>query len=375
MKKILGYVLVSIMFILPTISFAAEFKTGENVSVGINEKIINDVYLTGASITSAGNVTGDLFTIGGNAVISGDVSADVIAGGGNITILSDIGDDLRVGGGTIVIGGKIGGDLLVGGGQVTVSGAGVGGDVAIGAGTLRIDAPIKGDLLIAGGDVYINTTIGGDVKIEAEKVTLGSGTIISGNVTYKSTKEMIMEEGAIIKGTIDFQPISKKSVSPFAFLAIFSTLFLVKFLTVLACALLIGLGLRRYIKDILNLATKNIFTKMGRGFMFIIIMPILSLFLLATVIGIPFGILGILGFIIVMIFSCIITPIILGSVVYGYFSKRELEVSWKTILLGVLLYMILGIIPFIGWLAQTLVMFTVLGSVVTFKWQIFKQFK
>jgi len=357
------------------ISMAAEFRAGEQASISKNEKIVNDVYIAGGSVTSSGNIKGDLITGGGNVVITGDVESDVIAGGGNITILSNIGDDVRVGGGTIIITGKIGGDLIAGGGQINITGAGIGGDVAIGAGDVRIDAPVAGNLFIAGGNVFINAPIGGDVKIQAEKVTLGSAAVISGNLAYKASNELVKEEGAIVKGVVDFQQIENKKTSARVLAAMGSAFLLWKFLAILVCALLVGLVFRRYTKEVIILSTKRPLYELGKGVIIAIVVPIISVFLLVTLLGIPLGILGLLCFILMMFLACIIAPIVVGSVVYSYFSKKEFEVSWQTILLGVFLWMLLGLIPFIGWLILILVMFIVLGSLVTLEWRIYKEWR
>ena len=375
MKKIFIYAIVLAVFSMPAMSLAAEFRAGEQPSIGRDEKITNDVYMAGGSVTSAGSINGDLITAGGNIVISGDVRADLTVGGGNVNILSSIGDDVRAGGGTVVIMGKVGGDVIVGGGQITIGGPGVGGDVVVGGGNVRIDAPIMGNLSGGGGNVYINAPIKGDVKIEAEKVTLGSNAVISGNLTYKSSEELVKEKGAIVKGIIDFEPKVKKTVSLGAFAAIFSAFLLWKFFTLLVCALVIGMVFRRWSREIIVLATKRPFFELGRGVVVLVAMPAISILFFITLAGIPFGILGLFGFAIVMLFAWIVTPIIVGSVVYRYFSKEDLEVSWKTILIGVLLYSLLGIVPFIGCLAQALLVFLALGSIVALKLQIIKEWR
>lgn len=375
MKKNLKYAVIALMLVIPALSLAAEFRAGNNPSIGKEEKITNDVYMAGGSVVSAGNINGDLIIGGGNIVISGDVGADIIAGGGNVNILSNVGDDVRAGGGTIVVAGKVGGDLMAGGGQVTISGSGVGGDMVVGGGNVRIDAPVAGNLFAAGGDVYINAPIKGNVKIEAEKITLGKNTVIYGNLTYKSNEEMTKETGAVVKGTVDFELRKNKTVSPKVFAAIFSAFLLWKFFALLACALVIGLILRRYSKEIVAFATRRPLLELGRGIIVMIVVPIASILLFVTLVGIPFGIMGLLGFIIMMLFTWIVTPIIIGSVVYRYFSKGELEVSWKTILLGVFLYTLLGLVPLIGFLAQMLLMLLTLGSIFALKLQIIREWR
>lgn len=374
MKKLFGYLAVIAILVLPTLSFALEFRTGEQPSVRVNEKITKDMYIAGGSVTSAGNIEGDLVAGGGNIIVSGDVGADVLAGGGNVTILSNVGDDVRVGAGNLILQGKVGGDVIAGGGQITIGGGGVSGDVAIGGGNIRIDAPVGGKVSIVGDSVYINAPISGDIKIKAERVTLGSAAVISGSLTYGAKKELVMEVGAIVNGKIIFEPI-EKNIKGASFAAIFSAFLLWKFFAFLACAMVIGLMFRRFSREMINLATSSPFLELGRGLIILAAMPFISILLFVTLVGIPLGILGLIGFIAMILFSCLLTPIVIGSVVYRYFSKKNLEVSWKTILLGVFIYVVLGYLPFIGWFAQFILMLITLGSIASLKWQMLKEWR
>lgn len=360
---------------IPLVSLAAEFRTGEQPSVTKDEQITDDVYLIGGSVTSAGNVTGDVIAGSGTILISGSVVGDIIAGGGNITILSNVTDDIRVAGGTVVIEGNVGGDIVAGGGQITIGGGGVLGDLALGGGSVRIDAPVGGDIRMGGGTVYINAPIAGNINIQADKVTLGSKAVINGTLTYKATSELTKEDGAIINGEISFQPRAEHN-APKAFLAaIFSLWIIGKFLALFVCSLIIGLLFKRYSREIVTKAVAEPLKELWRGFIVLFALPILSVLALITLVGIPFGVLGLISFIALLIFSWLVTPIIVGSVIQRYFSKGSWHVSWKTVLLGAFVYSILGVIPFIGWIAQILIMLIALGVVVSVKWSIVKEWR
>jgi hypothetical protein len=375
MKKILGYVVGIAILGIPLISLAAEFRTGEQPAITKDEQVADDIYMVGGSVTSAGTVAGDVVAGGGNVVISGPVSGDVLTGGGNVTILSNVADDVRVGGGNIVIEGRVGGDVIAGGGQVTIGGEGVLGDVALGGGTIRIDAPIGGDMRVGGGKIYINAPITGNIKIEADELTLGSKAVINGNLTYKTTKELTKEEGAVINGKVTFQPRVEHTVSQASLIAIFSFWIIGKFLALLVCSLIIGLSFKRFSKEVVVKALEKPLMEIGRGLIVLAALPVLSVLAFVTVVGIPFGILGLLGFIALLLFSWLITPIIIGSAIQHYFSKSGWQVSWKTILLGTFVSAVVAIIPFIGWLLQTLIMLIALGVVVSVKWGVVKEWR
>lgn len=379
MKKQIGFILLLLITLLPATSFAATFRAGDQVSIPSNQEINNNLYLAGGSVTDAGTITGDLVAAGGTVVVSGPVSADVAAAGGNVTLVGPVGGDVRAAGGSVTIQNTIGGDLVVGGGQITVGGNGVGGDVAIAGGTVAINAPITRNVQIQGGSVYLNAPIGGNITINADTVTLGSNAVISGTLTYSATSELTREEGAQLIGTVNYEPkpieTSTEAVGVGTFAAIISIFVLVRFFALLISALLLGLLLKRYSDIVIHHAISRPLFEIGRGLLIAITLPIVSVLLLFTGIGIPLGIVGLLGFVILMIASWIVAPIILGSWIYDYLYKTEREVSWKTILLGVVVYSILGLLPIVGWIVQVILGLLAIGAMSALKLEVLKEWR
>jgi len=177
-----------------------------------------------------------------------------------------------------------------------------------------------------------------------------------------------------VSGKVIFEPVENK-LGKEALSAIFSAYVMWKFFALLACALLIGLIFRRYSREIVNLSTERPLKLLGLGAVVIVALPIISILLFSTMVGVPLGIIGLLGFAIAIIFSSIIAPIIVGSVVYRFFSKKDLEVSGKTIIIGVFLFVLAGIVPFIGPFAVLILMLIALGSVATLKWRILQTWR
>ncbi len=115
--------------------------------------------------------------------------------------------------------------------------------------------------------------------------------------------------------------------------------------------------------------------EIGRGLVVLIMLPVVSIMLLITFLGIPLGILGLLSFIIIMMFLWMLVPVVLGPIAYKVLFKKDYEINWKTILFGVFLYAVLGIIPFIGGLVQFGLLLATLGAVAKLKWEIAKEWR
>ena len=374
MNKIIGYALVASV-LLPTVALAADFRVGEQFSTSVKDAQSGNVYFAGKTVTSHAPVGGDVTVAGGTVLIDGPVSSDVLATGGTVTLVSNVSGDVRVMGGTVLVEGIVGGDVVAAGGTVNVGGTGVGGDVAIAGGTVRIDAPVAGKVIVRGGDVYINSAIQGTVDIEADTVTLGKDAVIAGDLTYKASKELVREDGATVNGQLHFEQYEKRDTSRAAMAAIFSVWVLGKFLSLLACALIVGLVFRRYSKQVIEKALARPWAEILRGLIIAIVLPVLSVILFATLVGIPFGILGLLSFGALLVISCILTPIIVGSVAYRYFFKKESEVSWRSILLGTALVSVVGLVPFLGGIVLALLGLLTIGVVATMKWDVMQQWR
>jgi hypothetical protein len=362
---------------LPLFVHAAEFVTGDQPSVGSGVAINDDLYLFGGNVSMSGDITGDLIAGGGSVLVSGDVTEDIAVGGGNVTILGSVGDDLRVGGGNVVVNGPVGGDVLVGGGQVQLAGGSIGGDVAVGAGTLRLESPVAGDVLVGGGDVYINSSIAGNVRVEAEKVTLGSGASIGGTLTYAAASEVVMEEGATVAGEIVRQERAARG-GPTAGKAagIFTLALLGKLLMTLVGALALGLFFRRFATEMVQRGAARPLLEMGRGLIFLIVTPIVGIILLVTVIGIPLGIIVLLGYALILVATCFLASIVLGSLVDKWVRKpMEYRVTWQNITVGAILYTLLSLVPIVGWLAQFALVLLALGALLQLKWSVAKEWR
>ena len=366
-----------LFLLLPYFASAADLRTADQLSIAANERISENLYAAGGNITTAATITGDLLVAGGTVLVNGVVSDDLLVLGGSVTVLGNVGDDLRALGGNITISGRVGGDAIVGGGQVNISGGGIGGDILAGAGTLTIDAPVGGDVVVGSGNVFINAPVKGNVRFAGETLRLGSSAIIQGDLIYTSPKEARLEEGAVVKGEVQFEQAKDvRGIAERGFLAFVTVAAIGKFISIFVSALIVGLAFSKYSITLVETAAARPFYEIGRGFMTFIMLPVFSVVLLVTVIGIPLALLGFAVFAALVIFASITAPIILGSLVYRFFTKRPyVEVSWKTILLGVVLFTLVGIIPFLGALVTFLLLLLAIGASVKLKIDIAKNWQ
>ena len=369
---------LSVALLMPLIAAASDVRVGQQPSLTANEKITSNVYLAGGSVSSSATVPGDEVVAGGSVLVNGPISQDLLAAGGNVTILSPVGGDVRVAGGNLTIVGAVKGDVAAVGGQTQISGTGVGGDVLWAGGTLRVDAPVNGTLHLRGGNVTINAPVKGDIDFNGGTLTLGNAAVVEGNLVYTADKQADIQTGAVVRGKTTFEP--RKNVPEAAkvgiLVGLLSFALFVKFLMTLISALVLGLVFRRYALTVVENAAARPLAELGRGFATLILLPVASVILLVTVVGLPIGILGLIGFVALMIVASILSAIVLGSIVHRLIWKpHSYEVSWRTILLGAILYFILGLIPFVGWLAKFVLILITLGAIAKVKQEVVREWR
>lgn len=363
--------------LVPVVSFAAMVRAGKQATVGSNETINDDLYIAGGSVSSSGEIRGDLTVMGGNVLVTGPVEHYVNAAGGSVTLLGNVGAGIRVASGNVTIQSDVGGDVMVVGGTTEIAGGSIGRDVVALGGSLRIDAPVAGNVRFKGGEIYINAPVSGTVDVDADKVTLGPAAVISGTFTYKASQEVMMEEGAQVQGAVNYTPrVERRGGMKDGFLKFFALIAVAKLLMILAGALFFGLFFRPFMKDLITEAFAEPFAELGRGLVILIVLPVLSVLLLLTVVGIPLGVFSLLAFVLLSIFSALIAPIFLGSILYRWVTKRtSYDVSWKTILLGVIVYFLIGFVPLVGWAAQCGFWLLALGVAAKMKWSMIKKLR
>ena len=363
------------VLIIPALVVAAEIRSGDSAIVGAGEKITSNMYIVGGDVSSAAPIMGDEIAVGGTIILSGAVSNDVAAAGGSVTIPATVSGDLRVMGGTIVVSGEVKGDVVAMGGQTDVSGPGIGGDVFWAGSNLTITAPVTGNLHLRGAHVTIDAPVKGNIYFSGETLTLGSRAVIAGTLSYSSPKEVVMKDGSQVTGAVNYDAATampdKNTVAAIISLSLFA-----KFLMTFFCALILGLLLNAYSKELVVEAALQPMAELGRGFVTIVVLPVAAIVLLISVIGIPLGVLGLLCFVSALVYGSIAAPIIIGSILHRSIQKTpDFRVNWMTILTGAIVYSLLGIVPIVGGLAKAVLVLIAIGATVKIHWEILKEWQ
>lgn len=340
-------------------------RIGEDVSVDADQTVNGDYYVTvGPFNTTAmsGTIAEDMYAFGGSVLTNGTVGSDLTIVGGTAQVYGAVADDVRIVAGEVTISEHVGGDLFVVAGSLHVlSSASIDGDLIFFGGDAEINGKVGGSVLGSSEKMRIDSEVGGDVDIKtATELTLGGKANVAGTVSYTSLSPVVRAQNATIAGEViqnqyvaadsDVQSKTRK-----AFIPVFVTLF---------AALSLYLLFRSELQVLVDQIQKAPFKNMLFGVAVLVLGPIVSLLLIATVLGILVGVLSLSLVLIAYVIGFALSGVVLGA----YFSKlftRKMTVSLPWILLGTLTFHALFFIPVIGSVVVLLVFIATVGGLAT----------
>ena len=225
---IIGLALLAVL-LATSPGWAVESQSGDQVIIGPDEVVDDDLYATGNDIVVEGTIRGDLVAFGRSVTVDGTVEGDLIGAGQSVEIGGEVDDDVRIAGQALLLseGASVGDDLIaaayslqnepesnVGGtlwyaGYQALLAGTVGEDLAGAANALTLGGEIGGD-----ADVDVDGEEGGaappafvpvpQVPIPTVEpgLTLTDSALIGGNLTYQSSTEAQIDPGARIEGDV-----------------------------------------------------------------------------------------------------------------------------------------------------------------------------
>jgi cytoskeletal protein CcmA (bactofilin family) len=373
MKKIASVLILllgfSVFLSISQTAFAVEFAGGEELY--IEDAILDDAYMGGGMITVESDVAGDLYLGGGTITINGNIDGDLVVGSGQIVVNGNVGDDLRAAGGSIFVNGNVGDDLIVTGGQFNLGSESlVGGSLILGTGYANILGTINEDIKGGGGKLVLGGTVYRDVQVEVgENLSLTKDARINGNLVYTSLVEGKFDETQV-GGYIEFnkqKPEQDFNGNIENFFTRWYLLFeLVHYASLLVIALVVVLIVPAGVLGINKITKTHPWKSLGLGFVVSVCSIAAIIISAVTVIGMPAAgiLLGL--FLISWCVAKVYAAYFIGSLLIKPKKTTKMKLFGITALGGFIL-MVIGIVPFIGWLIVLLAVMMAFGSLIWYK--------
>jgi hypothetical protein len=386
--------------ILITALLGAEAQATRFLSVGseglISDSVFNDdVFISGGKVKIESFIEGDLFAFCQELVLSDSLEGNLNSCCLVSQVLSPVGQSFRGTGLSITCNAPVGRNVLFFGRNVTIGpNAKIGRDGDVNCQKLVFQGDIDGNLNINAEEAVISGRVGGDLKFENGRLTIGPEAVIEGNVLYKSSTKAEISNSAMIGGEVNWEELEETGGhgnTEFALGKIFAWVFsargylllagLVSLLTLIVSIIplpgwlsaifysvvflisgnILILLTRERTKTTIRMIEEKLLPSLGLGFVIFFVVPIVSLVVLFTFIG------ALLGIIFLFIFG---VAAFAGSVYvstwFGAFIWRLLGVGKCSEHLcfstGIILILVLSYIPIFGYLLATAALMIGLGG-------------
>ena len=376
--KALSVCLLAIMLIVITTIpvMALDLRGGDTITIGSGEVIEGDLYIAGSDITINGTVSGDVWAAGRSITINGSVNGAVTAAGQYINLNGTIARSARIAGQALIVNGAIGTDLLAFGSTVDISNkTTVGTDLLIGCATANIAGQVNRNVKGGADDIKISGTIGGDLKLEVNRLTITSTANIKGNLEYTSENEAVIETGGQVAGRITHQmpePEKKgdtRGILPWIAAAGVAGLIagkVLSFLMVLVIAVIFIFTIRRRTVAMADSIRTSPWASLGWGALILFVTPFAAIIVCITIIGLPLGLIALALWGIAIYLSQIPVALCIGLLLIGRFKKvASGGILVGAVAAGLAILMLLRLIPVVGFLVSLAVILFGMGSLVT----------
>jgi hypothetical protein len=381
------------------------FATGSTVT--INGQVVGDVLLAGEKIivSETAVIDGNLFLAGADLTLNGQVTGSVFGGSTamNLGASAKVGRNMFYGGYSLLTasGSLVSKDLYAAGYQALISGA-VDRDLTIAAAAVELNSAIGRNATLDVGKVdtsgqatsfmafnpyisrYVPTTVQPGIRVS-------SSAKIGGKLTYTSSIDETSQLSAVTSGTVVYQtPVPQESAKPgtgkmgnvknfekrsfpgiiMGAAALGIARNFLRLFTLGALALwLLAKPFKKLTDAVYAEPLKSIgwgFVLIAVGFLAAFIVPLVFILVgivvgfisLGSLIFFWFVILGLALMLAFMFFffaiftlSKVIAAYLFGKWIMKGLFKQENEKPWLSLLLGVFLYVLISVIPIIGWLA------------------------
>jgi hypothetical protein len=303
----------------------------------------------GDQVVIEGTVNGDAYVAGGLVEVDGTINGDLLVAGGQVNISGTVSDDVRAAGGNIQINGRVGKNISVAGGSIAIGKSGsVGGGILGACGNLSVSGTVARDARVASGAMSLTGTINGNLDFSGDNLSVLQGSKIGGNLSacVKKKEHVDIAQGAVL-GKVDITTQEMRPLQHILGLRPFR--FWVKIvwaLTLLLVGLVFAFIFPKQLRNLGLTINQNPGNSFLWGIVGLILIPIASLILLITIIGIPLGLLALTMFLWMLYLTQLTLGVFVGHRLFGIQEKKGWNLFWA-FTVGLVIVQALTFIPYV----------------------------
>lgn len=337
---------------------------GNNETDLVTVDLGQDHFAAGQNLTVGNPVGGDLLAAGRQIILDTKVGGDAAAAGGTVRLNGNISDNAYAAGGEVFVNGTISRNARLAGGTVEIAPSGrIEGGASIAAGQARVNGSIGGYLQAAGGNVFIDGPVGGDVDATGGQIELGPNARISGKLRYRSGNVLKQDSGAQVLGGIEQLPFEVRTRTGVGrgIARVFFWFWTLGLMVLVALLFLIP-GFR----NVIGMLEARPGMSALVGFALLVCIPIASVILLFTVIGVPLAFLSMAAYFALLMVGYVAAAAAVGDLLLKRLRRGAVETfGWRILaaICGIFVIALLGRLPVLGGLILFAALIMGIGAV------------
>lgn len=324
------------------------FAAGEDVDIMVEAD--DDVFAAGEDVDVTQTTAPHLFLAGRTVTVDSIYVTDLIAAGEDFQLL----------------GGQVTDDVILAGRQITLGPrARIDGSTILAGQDINLEAPMGQSMRAVGRSITLNATVGGSAYLDADTVIIGPNARIVGDLVHRARNIEISPSARIGGEVTALEPRPRPEFE--SILAAIGLASLALMAGMVLMAAVAALMLPKLMSDTARAIHGKPLLSLGVGALVAIVAPIVVGLLALTVIGLPLAFLILAILVAVWPLALIASAYALGAYGRTRLRKRDAPpVHWERAVWtggAMLVLMVIGLIPFIGWLIWVAAYLTGLGAI------------
>jgi cytoskeletal protein CcmA (bactofilin family) len=331
----------------------------DNYTLSRDQIIENDLIVAADTVRIEGTIEGDLIAVAQMVTVTGHIKGDVLAFCQSLQVDGQVDGSVRSGSEFLNLNGRVGRNVTSGAKNVELtSDAVVNGSLTLGAAQVNLEGRTGRDIIVAAHQNTVNARIGGGALLAGEKLTIGPAAEIPGEVSFYGAEEPQVSPEARLTHPLKIEilketPRHKKPETYVMPVLKWAAAFIFGLVPLLLVP-------RAY--DVVVQRTARYGISILVGVAALVVIPVVSLIVCATLVGIPLGLASLFVFAAGAYGGQIFVGSWLGREILGQATNQGQALGQLALGLG-FIYLV-GELPYVGALISWVVVFWGLGALV-----------
>ena len=359
--------LLIVLLALSLPGFSLERRHSDIVTVRADETVEDTLLATGNIVRVEGVVNGDLLAFGGTVEVRGTVKGDLVSFAKRIVVSGTVEGNIFNLSNSLDLDGQLGHSLYGLMQSLRVNDRGrVGEGMVFGAGDVTLEGEVNRSVTVYAGTADVSGGVGRELTMAGDNLTVTNTARIGGNLSahVRDLRNVHIADGATITGTRVIQVRERENRFTRPRFYFFQAVWL-------AAAMLVGWLILILFPGFFQASTHAVgagWRSLGLGFAVLAGVPVAVILLAITLVGLPASLMLLMAYLVAIYLAKIWVGAFLGQILLK--PSGVTKSDWLLgLLVGLLIFTVVRLIPYLGGLVHFGVVCLGLGA---FAWQLYR---